>query len=202
MKELFNIYQNYEELSDKGTRHSYIDFYEGLFLFFKNKEINLLEVGVLNGASLSMWQDYFVNAKNIVGLDWCGTDSPWLGRNGAPFPMVDTEFNAQRAKWDPNKVHTVEGDSRNPDVLEKPHIKENEFDIIIDDGSHYYRNQLKTFSNLYPKLKTGGIYIVEDVKKLASWRFLLYYKELEPAHINFRPRKLNVFDDQLIVFFK
>jgi cephalosporin hydroxylase len=37
------------------------------------------------------------------------------------------------------------------------------FDIIIDDGSHIMENQFKTLRNFYPFLKSGGIYVVEDV---------------------------------------
>jgi hypothetical protein len=38
------------------------------------------------------------------------------------------------------------------------------FDFIIDDGSHENAHQIETFGILWPHLKDGGVYIVEDVQ--------------------------------------
>ena len=38
-----------------------------------------------------------------------------------------------------------------------------EFDIILDDGSHWLEDQLATLRNLYQFVKEGGTYIMEDV---------------------------------------
>ena len=37
-------------------------------------------------------------------------------------------------------------------------------DVIIDDGSHINEHVIETFKFLFPKLKDGGIYIVEDTQ--------------------------------------
>ena len=75
MNTLSEVYKNSCELaiaegmeqhgSDKGTHHSYIDVYESLFLKYKDKKINLLEIGVNRGYSLYTWKNYFVNANNF-----------------------------------------------------------------------------------------------------------------------------------------
>ena len=41
-------------------------------------------------------------------------------------------------------------------------------DIIIDDGSHLNEHVIKTFQILFPKLKNGGIYVIEDTQT-AYW---------------------------------
>merc|ERR1712029_878213 len=38
------------------------------------------------------------------------------------------------------------------------------FDIIIDDGSHVPNHQLVSFETLWPSIKPGGMYIVEDIE--------------------------------------
>ena len=53
---------------DKGFKHKYEKVYEPDFVKLKNKEINILEIGVDTGASLGAWYDYFPKA-NIYGLD-------------------------------------------------------------------------------------------------------------------------------------
>lgn len=37
------------------------------------------------------------------------------------------------------------------------------FDIIIDDGSHVSSDIIRTFALYFPKLKSGGTYIIEDL---------------------------------------
>ena len=38
-----------------------------------------------------------------------------------------------------------------------------DFDIIVDDGSHYGEHIVKRFQPLYPYLKLRGVYIIEDL---------------------------------------
>jgi hypothetical protein len=37
------------------------------------------------------------------------------------------------------------------------------FNVVIDDGSHWDQHQLATLRNLWPLLKPGGYYVIEDV---------------------------------------
>ncbi len=37
------------------------------------------------------------------------------------------------------------------------------FDVIIDDGGHTMNQQITSFNNLLPKVKSGGIYVIEDL---------------------------------------
>ena len=39
-----------------------------------------------------------------------------------------------------------------------------ELDLIIDDGSHINEHVIQTFKLLFPKLKKGGIYVIEDTQ--------------------------------------
>ena len=47
------------------------------------------------------------------------------------------------------------------------HIKE-EFDIIIDDGSHNIKDQIISISVLFENLKNNGLYIIEDASQYLS----------------------------------
>lgn len=37
-----------------------------------------------------------------------------------------------------------------------------EFDVILDDAQHMHGPTINTFVNLYPALKSGGVYMIED----------------------------------------
>ena len=90
------------------------------------------------GGSLRVWRDYFINAK-IYGVDIA----------------EDCMFTEER-------IETFLFDSSDATCVEQ-HFKDLTFDIIIDDGNHDPKYQIKTLRNLLPKLKSCGLYIIEDV---------------------------------------
>ncbi len=55
------------------------------------------------------------------------------------------------------------------------------FDIIVDDGGHTFRQQRTSFQELWPYVKEGGVYVVEDLQAesngmpvvFAKWILLL-----------------------------
>ncbi len=62
--QLIDLFKKYPS---KGKLH-FLKIYEHYFKDFKNKKINILEIGVHEGKSLMIWKDYFKKA-NIVGID-------------------------------------------------------------------------------------------------------------------------------------
>lgn len=121
--------------TDKATFHKYLDFYEKK-LPKRDFSGRLLEIGIMDGASIRMWREYYPNAE-IVGID-TGLQSD-LRIEGATL---------------------LELDGTKPTELKKL----GKFDIIIDDGSHMTADQQKSFNWLYYKqLNKGGVYILEDL---------------------------------------
>ncbi len=64
---LFDTLYSKRYATDK-LEHKYIGYYNEWFAPYQDEEINLLEVGVLNGHSIKLWKDYFTNAK-IYGME-------------------------------------------------------------------------------------------------------------------------------------
>lgn len=148
--ELFEKYNNYQDVeypSDKNSYHSYIeDVYEEYFAPYRNKKINLLEIGVAHSGSIRLWKDYFRYA-HIYGIDdfSCG----------------------QQLK---NKSEDlIEGKVKNIQIIcanaYEKNTSENlpNFDIIIDDGPHTLDTQLKCIEFYIPLLKPNGIMFIEDI---------------------------------------
>ena len=111
----------------------FIEAYQKHFAGLNPKRV--LEIGVQNGGSLKIWRDMFPRAE-IVGID------------------IDEECTRQR---DTN-IEVRIGDQTDEKFLESL----GEFDIIIDDGGHKMSQQQISFNLLMPKLREGGIYIIED----------------------------------------
>lgn len=122
--------------TDKYYLHNFCDFYE----INLKKDIKILwEIGILDGASLRMWSEYYPKA-NIVGFDI--------------NDKSDLEFN--------ERINTVLLDQSNIyQLVELSKVKD--IDIIIDDGSHIINHQIMTFEILFDSLKSGGQYIIEDL---------------------------------------
>ena len=150
MKKLIDILKDKKYQIDKWTDHYYVqDLYEPLFEQFQNKKVNVLEIGVWNGESMKLWHDYFVNAKNIVGIDIFVRSSfkevsGWL----KDYDVKLHKFNSHEDTDKFNKFADT--------------YKEG-FDIIIDDGSHWYENQINTYKKFKNLMNPGGVYIIEDI---------------------------------------
>jgi|LauGreDrversion4_2_1035121.scaffolds.fasta_scaffold00402_2 predicted O-methyltransferase YrrM len=179
METLNNIYQKYKMNDcggDKGTLHSYIPIYEK-YLEDNRENICLLEIGVYEGHSLKMWQEYFKNSK-IIGID----------------------IDLNRFKFSNENLEVYECDATDPQKLMSL-FKDIQFDYIIDDGSHSLEHQIKSFEILFPLLKQGGFYFIEDIFNIeTSWQA---FKNLhENAKIIDLRRQKNRFDDVLVVIQK
>lgn len=162
---------------DKGTAHSYIETYEMLFRDIREKELKILEIGVLYGSSVKMWQDYFPNSI-IYGID---------------VLEICKKYEDERIKID-----IV--DSTNPEKI-KEVFKDLKFNIIIDDGHHDFDMQEKTFNTIFEYLEDGGIYIIEDIQNIDSTadKFRAFYKNVEILDLRYVKRK---YDDVLVVIRK
>lgn len=120
--------------TDKATYHNFTDFYEKELEGMEIKTI--LEIGILNGSSLRMWKAFYPDAI-VIGLD------------------------VQEPLDIPNVI-CLKGDASDPMFLME-RFKDIKFDLIIDDGSHKTQDQITAFNNLFDAVKSGGIYICEDV---------------------------------------
>ena len=150
MKKLIDILKDKKYQTDKWTDHYYVqDLYEPLFEQFQNKKVNVLEIGVWNGESMKLWHDYFVNAKNIVGIDIFVRSS---------FKEVSGWLKDYDVK-----LHKFNSHEDTDIFNEFADTYKEGFDIIIDDGSHWYENQINTYKKFKNLMNPGGVYIIEDI---------------------------------------
>lgn len=129
--------------TDKASpQHSYTQYYDMFFYPIRDHRVNLMEIGVDAGASLKMWADYFCNG-NIHGVDI---------RGGYEYLEVNKRI----------KTHIVD-QSKRGELIAFAEQYTGYFDIIIDDGSHQSADMILSFETLFPYLKSGGYYIIEDL---------------------------------------
>ncbi len=155
-KALPQIFEEHNgKVSDKW--YLYLGEYEKLFQEYRNKKINVLEIGIQNGGSLEIWAKYFENANRLVG--------------------VDINERCGELLFDDERISVIVGDANQDRTFEKVVEISESFEIIIDDGSHKSSDIIRSFCRYFPLLTSGGIYIVEDLH--AS-----YWKDFEGSLYN------------------
>lgn len=133
--------------TDKQGAHNYADNYDLHFKKYRDQKVKILEIGIggydnpkAGGESLRMWKEYFPKGL-IVGLDYY-----------------------DKSNHQEDRIVTYRGSQDDHMLLKQIDADLGPFDIIIDDGSHMNSHVLSSFACLFPLLKTGGIYAVEDIQ--------------------------------------
>lgn len=182
----------------------YFEIYEKYFEKYRGKSVNILEIGISHGGSIELWHKYFGEGLSLFSVD----------------------INEECKKFEDSKTKVFIGSQDDPVFLQNLIKELPDLDIIIDDGGHTMSQQIVSFEYLYPKVKEGGIYMVEDThtsywfeygggyKKKGS--FIEYSKNvvdiLNEGHINnksklpFVPNSTDIYSvsfyDSIVVFEK
>jgi len=119
----------------------YLSAYERHFAAYRDTPVRMLEIGVDKGGSLEMWRKYFGINATIFGIDL----NPDCASRVTPPNQVRIGSQA-----DPQFLRSVVDEMGTPD-------------IILDDGSHFARHQRISFDTLFPLLREGGLYLIEDL---------------------------------------
>lgn len=142
--------------SDKGSKkHRYSELYQMLFLPYRHQPISFLEMGLQIGGP-----------EHGMGADRATTDAPSVRMWLEFFPQAQIHgLDVSDFSWfeDPRfTFHRCDMDSR--ENIAAAAARMDMFDIIIDDASHASHHQQNGFVELFPKLRSGGLYIIEDLR--------------------------------------
>jgi hypothetical protein len=149
--------------TDKNTTHSYLPLYQKLLLSKKETAKNVLEVGIFNGGSIKLWNDFFTNA-NVYGIDIMNIENVWEGIKNIEKIILHTSTDAYN-----NNFFITHFLNKN--------IK---CDFMLDDGPHSLES-MKKFIKLYSQIMTDdGILIIEDVQ---SWHWIDALKNEVPKNL-------------------
>ena len=132
--------------TDKYGLHMYTPVYAALTAARRGRSVSLLEIGVGDfggrpgGESLLMWAAYFRKGR-IYGIDIVDKTALSSGRIKV----------FQCSQTDRERLTALARDI-------------GPFDFVVDDGSHRSEHQIESFRILWPFVKDGGVYVVEDVQ--------------------------------------
>lgn len=186
METLLEIYNKHKkgDWPDKGSVHSYIEVYEEILAPYREMADFVLEIGLMDGQSLRMWDEYFYGGS-VYGID-C-SEQPHGGLADLRPIIAEQSYNI------------FIGDATNPSDIENcfTYLK---FNVIIEDAGHDLNQQFQIYKTLKPYLAEGAIYIIEDIQDIDATRYLFenidHEKEvtiLDRRHIK------NRYDDVLVI---
>jgi len=147
-------------LTDKGPikadgtpGHNYTETYESHFKSLRDKNLKILEIGFGGGDSLKLWKEYFTKAE-IYCID-------------NDLSRIDEYGYVQE-----NRIKIFYGDQSDSSSLIEScnQMGVDQFDIIIDDGSHVDSHIMTSFHTLFEThLSPGGLYFVEDFQNTLTY---------------------------------
>ncbi len=118
----------------------YLPLYDRLLGRLQGQSVSFLEIGVYKGGSVRMWRDFFAPGSGLTFLD------------------IDPACRALELPG----TRVMIGDQQDAAFLAGVAAERGPFDLIVDDGGHKMGQQIGSFGALWPHLKDGGLYIVED----------------------------------------
>jgi cephalosporin hydroxylase len=119
----------------------YFDIYDRHVSPYRGKPVTVVEFGVSHGGSLQMWKKYFGRKARIVGVD----------------------INPECARFVEPQIEVVIGDQEDRKFLRALRKKVGDIDVVIEDGGHTMPQQINTFEVLWPAVRDGGVFLLEDL---------------------------------------
>lgn len=117
-----------------------LDVYEKEFAPWRNAPVRVVELGVDQGGFTTWLERYFSKAEYIIGID--------SNMHGGLKERGPVKF-----------VNCLQDSVPGLIAIGGQYGK---FDIIIDDCSHVLEPTLVSTKTLWPFLKSGGLYVIED----------------------------------------
>jgi len=139
--------------TDKEYHKYFSHCYEELFAPYRDKPIDLLEIGCGYGGALTVWNDWLHDA-NLTGVEHTDHRPESKKLRGQTYSEVFL-FNEQ----DHPRIKLIVQDAYTEELANTL----GQFDIIVDDGYHTIEQWNKLIKLYLPKLKPGGIMCIEDI---------------------------------------
>ncbi len=119
----------------------YWDIYHRHLKKYRGTPVVVVEFGIQYGGSSQMWREYFGPDAKIYGVD------------------IDPRCKA----WEEESFQVFIGDQGDPDFLRRIADEIGPVDVVIEDGGHFPLHQITTFEVFYPRIRRGGVFLIEDL---------------------------------------
>ena len=130
-----------------GHRHAYTGIYTLLFARFVENPVVIAELGINNCSSMAMWYNYFKHPDSkIFGFDIETNHIKHLNSLGGEN-IKGLFMDVAKEDSIINGLSQIGG----------------KIDILLDDSSHIFEDQIRIIKKGIPFVKSGGLIIIEDI---------------------------------------
>jgi cephalosporin hydroxylase len=133
-------------LKNSSLMRQYLDF------FAPHPTHNIFELGIWQGGS-PLFYGLATDARKVVALDLAN-----------PGPPALAEILWRHSLEDKVKLHfgVSQDDRAAVTAIMDRDFGDEPIDLVIDDASHQYEHTKRSFEIVFPRLRPGGFYIIED----------------------------------------
>ena len=128
--------------SQKIKGHGYSNFYQKYIENLKSNNLNILEIGSFHGNASAALFFYFKRSKFFAA-----------------------DIYPDLFRYRSNRIKNFYVNSSDENSIQKNIIDKfsNNFDIIIEDAGHFFKDQIISLFMLFKKLNSGGLFIIEEL---------------------------------------
>tara|TARA_B100000900_G_scaffold55155_1_gene41038 strand:+ start:1658 stop:2386 length:729 start_codon:yes stop_codon:yes gene_type:complete len=137
-----NQYDKPSKQNDKKViSHGYAKIYEKYLHKFKEKKLNIIELGSFYGNASAALFFFFKNSQ-----------------------IYSADINPDMYIYSSKRLENFFTDTSSRSSIENDIVKKNiKFDIVIEDASHMLKDQIISLFILFKILKPGGYFIIEEI---------------------------------------
>src|SRR6476620_10221250 len=140
-------------------KHAYTAIYDMLFNNLRSYGIIMGEIGILDNNSMKCWREYFPNAF-LAGFEYI--------QDKIDKAIKDNLYDTEYYNIDVTNPLNIHNSLKRSRML---------YDILIDDSTHQFDDQINVINAGYKFVKSGGYLIIEDIFK--SYDENRYYEALK-----------------------
>ena len=137
-----NQYEKPIKITNKKNKgHGYHKFYERYLSKIKDTNLDVLEIGSFRGnAAAALY--FYLPRSNISCVDL--------------YPDLFL-YKSKRIK------NYYLDNSSEKEIQNKILMNNEKYDVVIEDAGHYYKDQIISLFKIFPKLKSNGVYVIEEL---------------------------------------
>ena len=180
------------DIPKEANQHNYGVIYDQLFnsqYLKKGGPLSILEIGIKCGHSIKVWEECTLFDR-VVGVDHTKREDFDKIHNWKGYIFSDkVELIYDKDAYDENFVKS----------LQEQNYK---FDIILDDGSHLFQDQIKFFNIYIDLLNIGGVIICEDISAGYMPQLIELSKQNKHFHIFDLRNNVNLGNNDIIAILR
>ncbi|KAK3274785.1 hypothetical protein CYMTET_17048 [Cymbomonas tetramitiformis] len=143
---------------ERGFGHRYYPVYSLYLDPLRDYPITFFEIGFSTGNSAETWEEYLPLADVHEFEIACNETSPSY-EGGKNFVMLSSRYNKWR--FEKKRLHCG---SVNDFAWMRHELDSIDYpDVVVDDGGHGPKEMILAFFFMFPQIKPGGLFFMEDI---------------------------------------